>query len=74
MSRLAPTSALLAALGLALAAAPAGAQELPVDTDSLEIPQSSAISEQYQAVEQVVKQALPAPPPPPAAADRKSVV
>jgi len=68
VSRLAPTSALLAALGVALAAAPASAQDLPVDPESVGIPQNSAISEQYQAVEQAVEQAVPTPPPTPAVA------
>jgi hypothetical protein len=70
VSRSAPTSALLAALAVALCAPGAAAQvpevDIPADPAAVEIPHESAISEQYQAVEEAVEQAVPAVPEPPA--------
>ena len=63
---MASTSAVLAALALAAWAPAAGAQELPLEPPTAEIPQPSAISDQYQAVEEAVQEALPPAPEPPA--------
>jgi hypothetical protein len=56
----------LAALAFAAWAPAAGAQDLPVDVPAVEIPQSSAISEQYREVEEVVAEVVPPAPEPPA--------
>lgn len=72
MSRLTPSSAVLAALGLALCAPTAAGQvpgvELPADPTTVEIPHETAISEQYQAIEAEVTEVVPTAPAPPAPA------